>query len=74
MLHLKADEWKGNVAKVERLPEQFYEQYYDPKQLVGKQVDIDGVVYTVAAAETYAVSTSIDYPNYFSVDIAVIGS
>jgi hypothetical protein len=76
MLRLKASEWyqisgMGKCAAIKTLPEEFYEQYYSPNQLVGQQVDIDGVVYTVAGAEPYAVSQSIDYPNYFSVGILV---
>lgn len=76
MIELKSDEWirikgRGFVAMIEELPEEFYEKYFDPNQLIGEKVKINGETFTVAATETYAISRSVDYPYYFSCGILV---
>lgn len=76
MLTFKADDWyeikdRGQVAAIGMLPEAFYEQYYDPDELKGELVEIDGKVYKVEGVESFCIYRSIDFPYRHSVGLLV---
>jgi len=67
MLKLKVSDYyevegRGICVTVDSLPEEFYEEYYDPKQLVGKEAIVDGIVRTIYGVESYAIGVSPKTP------------
>lgn len=76
MIELKSSEWirikgRGFVALVESLPVMFYEKYYDPNQLIGQDVKINGEVFRVKATETYAINRTPEMPYMGSCGILI---
>jgi hypothetical protein len=53
---------RGVFAAVSSLPPEFYEKYYDPQQLVGKEAIVDGIVQTIYDVEKYMTGVSPETP------------
>lgn len=77
MLSFRSDSWfrvknRGFVASIKRLPDQFYEKYYDPSQLVGEEVCINDEFFIVTGVEKYAIGgVGPDSPYRFSCGLLV---
>lgn len=56
---------------IAKLPKEFYDEYYDPVQLVGKEVSVNGKVFTVHNVETYMINRSPEHPYKLSCGLLV---